>query len=63
MNLYTGWIWRLPWAVLLHSAMGPTCPDGTVWPEGGGVLLRLAPDEYIVAGSGLVLEFKKQGGK
>ena len=29
--------------------------------KGGGVLLRLAPDEYIVAGSGLVLEFKKQG--
>ncbi len=24
-------------------------------------MLRLAPDEYIVAGSGLVLEFKKQG--
>lgn len=35
--------------------------DGSVWPEGGGILLRLAPDEYIVAGSGIVLEFKKQG--
>ena len=43
----------LPW--------DPRARDGTVWPEGGGVLLRLAPDEYIVAGSGLVLEFKKQG--
>lgn len=35
--------------------------DGSVWPEGGGILLRLAPNEYIVAGSGIVLEFKKQG--
>ena len=35
--------------------------DGSVWPEGGGILLRLAPNEYIVAGSGLVLEFKKKG--
>lgn len=35
--------------------------DGSVWPEGGGMLLRLAPNEYIVAGSGIVLEFKKQG--
>ena len=25
--------------------------DGSVWPEGGGVLLRLAPNEYIVAGA------------
>ena len=29
--------------------------DGSVWPEGGGVLLRLAPNEYIVAGSGIVI--------
>lgn len=42
--------------------MGPTCPGWhcMAWKR-GGVLLRLAPDEYIVAGSGLVLEFKKQG--
>ncbi len=33
--------------------------DGSVWPEGGGVLLRLAPNEYIVAGSGIVIEFEK----
>lgn len=53
-------IWRLP-AVITSLCHGTHVRDGTVWPEGGGVLLRLAPDEYIVAGSGLVLEFKKQG--
>ncbi|MCD8293400.1 MAG: DUF5597 domain-containing protein [Prevotellaceae bacterium] len=34
--------------------------DGAPWPEGGGLLLRLAPGEYIVAGSGMVLVFAKQ---
>lgn len=43
----------LPW--------DPRARDGSVWPEGGGVLIRLARNEYIVAGSGLVLEFKKEG--
>lgn len=43
----------LPW--------DPRARDGSVWAEGGGIVLRLAPNEYIVAGSGIVLEFKKQG--
>lgn len=43
----------LPW--------DPRARNGSVWPEGGGILLRLAPNEYLVAGSGIVLEFKKQG--
>lgn len=43
----------LPW--------DPRARNGSVWPEGGGILLRLVPNEYIVAGSGIVLEFKKQG--
>ncbi|MNK36371.1 Beta-galactosidase [compost metagenome] len=34
--------------------------DGSVWPEGGGLILRLAKDEYIVAGSGIVVEFEKE---
>ncbi len=33
--------------------------DGSTWPEGGGLLLRLAKNEYIVAGSGIVAEFAK----
>lgn len=32
--------------------------DGSVWPEGGGLIIRLNKFEYIVAGSGIVIEFK-----
>lgn len=41
----------LPW--------DPRATDGSPWPEGGGILLKLAKDEYIVAGSGIVVEFAK----
>jgi hypothetical protein len=37
--------------------------NGSKWPEGGGIVLRLAKDEYIVAGSGIVIEFEKEGEK
>ncbi len=43
----------LPW--------DPRATDGSVWPAGGGIVLRLAPDEFIVAGSGIVIEFEKKG--
>lgn len=40
--------------------------DGSQWPEGGGLIMRLAEDEYLVAGSGVVVEFahnsEKQAG-
>lgn len=39
----------LPW--------DPRATDGSTWPEGGGVVIRLAPYEYIVAGNGIVVEF------
>lgn len=32
--------------------------DGSIWPEGGGLIIRLNELEYIVAGSGIVMEFK-----
>lgn len=32
--------------------------DGSVWPEGGGLIIKLNRYEYIVAGSGIVIEFK-----
>ncbi|WP_418697988.1 DUF5597 domain-containing protein [Bacteroides sp.] len=41
----------LPW--------DPRATNGSVWPEGGGILLKLARNEYLVAGSGLVVEFAK----
>lgn len=31
--------------------------DGSVWPATGGLILRLAPDDYIIAGTGIVLTF------
>ncbi len=39
----------LPW--------DPRATDGSIWPEGGGIIIRLADDEYIVAGNGIVVEF------
>ena len=32
--------------------------DGSTWREGGGIIIRLAPKEYLVAGSGIVVEFR-----
>jgi hypothetical protein len=31
--------------------------DGSRWPEGGGLILKLKADEYLIAGKGLVVEF------
>ena len=39
----------LPW--------DPRATDGSIWPEGGGIIIRLEEDEYIVAGNGIVVEF------
>lgn len=32
--------------------------DGTPWPEGGAAIVKIAPREYLIAGSGVVVEFK-----
>lgn len=39
----------LPW--------DPRATDGSVWPEGGGLIIRLSDNEYVVAGNGIVVEF------
>ena len=39
----------LPW--------DPRATDGSEWPEGGGIIVRLQPNEYLIAGSGLVVSF------
>ena len=39
----------LPW--------DPRATDGSLWPEGGGIIIRIAENEYIVAGNGIVVEF------
>ncbi len=33
--------------------------DGTPWPEGGGIIIRLSKYDYLIAGSGIVVEFAK----
>jgi hypothetical protein len=40
----------LPW--------DPRATDGSTWPEGGAILIRLAKNEYLLAGSGVVVDFK-----
>ncbi|MDL2291669.1 DUF5597 domain-containing protein [Bacteroides sp. OttesenSCG-928-F21] len=59
--------------ILMHDDLKLTCrhyftlpwdsraTDGSEWLEGGGVVLKLAKDEYIIAGSGIVIEFQKAG--
>jgi len=42
----------LPW--------DPRATDGSVWPEGGGIILKLDKYEYVVAGNGIVVEFKSK---
>ncbi len=40
----------LPW--------DPRATDGTTWPEGGAMLIRLGELDYLLAGSGVVVDFK-----
>ena len=40
----------LPW--------DPRATDGTKWPEGGAMLIRLGKFDYLLAGSGVVVDFK-----
>ena len=40
----------LPW--------DPRATDGATWPEGGAMLIRLGKFDYLLAGSGVVIDFK-----
>lgn len=40
----------LPW--------DPRATDGSTWPEGGAILIRISKYEYLLAGSGVVVDFK-----
>ncbi|MGM9712829.1 MAG: DUF5597 domain-containing protein [Prevotella sp.] len=40
----------LPW--------DPRSKDGSPWREGGAIVIRTAPGEYVIAGSGIVVDFK-----
>jgi len=52
LNIKCRHFFTLPW--------DSRATDGSEWPEGGGIILRLAKDEYIIAGSGIVIEFEKK---
>jgi hypothetical protein len=43
-------VFTLPW--------DSRATDGSVWPEGGAVLIRLSDEEFILSGSGVVVEFQ-----
>ena len=45
--------YTLPWY--------PRASDGSTWPEGGALLVRLARYDYLLAGSGIVVDFKTPG--
>ncbi len=45
----------LPW--------DPRATDGTTWSEGGAILLKIARNEYLLAGTGIVAEFKTRSEK
>ena len=45
----------LPW--------DPRATDGSTWPEGGAYILKIAPMEYLIAGQGIVIEFKTKSEK
>ena len=42
--------YTLPW--------DPRATDGSTWPEGGAILLKLANNEYLLAGTGVVVTFE-----
>ncbi|MBP9507100.1 MAG: DUF5597 domain-containing protein, partial [Bacteroides sp.] len=59
--------------VLIHNDLKLTCrhyftlpwdaraTDGSQWSEGGGVVIRLAENEYLISGSGIVITFEQVG--
>jgi len=45
----------LPW--------DPRATDGSTWPEGGAMLIRLGKFDYLLAGNGVVVDFKTRSEK
>ena len=45
----------LPW--------DPRATDGSKWPEGGGLIQKIAKNEYLVAGNGIVIVFQSKSEK
>ncbi|MDE6342785.1 MAG: DUF5597 domain-containing protein [Muribaculaceae bacterium] len=43
----------LPW--------DPRATDGSRWPDGGGMIIKLSDDDYLIAGRGIVVKFEAEG--
>src|SRR4029079_17321352 len=39
-----------------------TARHDPVWPRGGGLIVQIAPDEFIVAGNGIIVTFAAAAG-
>lgn len=52
INMTCRHFFTLPW--------DPRATDGSKWPEGGGLILKLAKNEYLVAGNGIVVVFQNK---
>ncbi len=50
LHLTASHFFTLPW--------DPRATDGSRWPAGGAVIARIAPLEYIIAGTGVVIKFE-----
>ena len=48
--LTCGHYFTLPW--------DPRATDGSTWPEGGAIVLKVADHDYLIAGQGVVVDFK-----
>lgn len=53
LRLSASHFFTLPW--------DPRATDSSIWPAGGGVIARIAPMEYLIAGSGIVIKFEGLG--
>jgi hypothetical protein len=47
--------YTLPW--------DPRATDGSIWPEEGGLILKLDKQDYLIAGSGIVITFQTSSEK
>lgn len=55
MQLVCRHYYTLPWDA--------RATDGSTWPEGGAAIVKLADNEYLIAGNGVVVEFKTKSEK
>lgn len=53
INITASHYFTLPW--------DKRATDGSPWPDGGGMIIKLSEGEYLIAGSGIVVKFETAG--